>query len=159
MTYDEFVGPIEHLALLLKPPGWNAERQGAYFQHFQHWPVRTWQRACQRASDECDRFPSPKQLAALVTADQKRGKVWTLRGCPACEDGMIRFEVEKHGNRYEHYAACSCEAGDRVAEHMVQMARAKGRNDVTTESVRYDARPSEPPPWVNDYHEEAAPTR
>lgn len=47
-------------------------------------------------------------------------------GCQYCLRGMVHFEVEKNGVRYERYKACTCEAGDRVAKHMLTMAARQG---------------------------------
>lgn len=67
-------------------------------------------------------------------------------GCRYCLRGMVHFEVEHQGQRYERYKACTCEAGDRVAKHMLTMAKLKGMN-LSEYDVRAQVGEPEPQPF------------
>jgi len=147
MTYLEYSDELKFLVSTLNPSKWTQDQERAYYEVFKDWHVAKWRKTIKEAILNwhiSGRMPTPFQLREYGGESESKGHGNTMVkgllpqvGCDRCERGMLHFQAAKEGIYYDRYAACDCPSGDRIAKHMVQMAKASGK--ILSESqVRYN---------------------
>jgi hypothetical protein len=148
MTLHEFQPGLDRLVNLFKPFEWDENRGSEYYRIFQFWTSEKWNRAIDKVLMTAKRMPTPAHISESIEAESdKDTTVKPLlddKGCPSCHRGMVHCETEYEGETYERFMACDCEAGDKVARHIILMARKRGMS-LSNADARYSFRYGPPP--------------
>jgi hypothetical protein len=119
MTADEFQDGMDLLIGVFNPYRWTQNSADAYFMTVRNMSHEDWMMVCKQASMNSEKMPLPKQL--LEMNRNKPISIYTdVKDCDLCISGRryYTFVSPKTGQHYERYGACSCEAGNKVAQHM-----------------------------------------
>jgi hypothetical protein len=148
MTFDEFKITMQRIVTAFDPHKWDGDRESEYYALVKFWTANRWESVAMEILRTCKRFPVPAEILERANALDDRGQKIERRSgsvmgreedaCDKCHRGMVYFEVEKDGMRYDKYAACDCVAGDQVARHMVMMGALSGR-PISMTQARYSS--------------------
>jgi len=147
MKLAEFRDGMERLFLVFDPKGWTEqetrEKLSAEYWSIFHWlSAEQWTRTITTAQTDCDKMPTPKQLLSLSgakTKSQHRNLPAPTDTCENCTGGRIYFTAihPTSGIKYERYAACDCEYGTRMVQHIQALENIKNGKRPPDEFCRY----------------------
>ena len=127
MTQDIFNEGIDLLVASKRPYKWTGDSKGAYWAALNKFDGDAFYAACKRLNLTAEAMPSIGEISRAI----HRPRHVDTAECVLCDKGMIRYIYHRpDGMRYDRWAACTCEPGNRAAIHIVQMvklsAEAKG---------------------------------
>lgn len=119
MTEEIFHEGMDLLIASKRPYKWTSDSKGAYWAALKNFDGKEFYAACKRLNITEEEMPSIGRIAREINPS----KMGVASACPMCDDGKVRFQFAGDGVKYERYAACSCDAGYKVARHLIQMQK------------------------------------
>jgi hypothetical protein len=123
MTGDDFTRNMDMLVAALQPYRWKAENAAAYWKVFENYDARAFSEACHRLmmTEPVGKMVSIPRMMREIQLE----KVAKPQGCEKCDQGRIYYTITHPDSKqeYERFAACDCEAGDLIADHISYLSK------------------------------------